>query len=163
MRRIDWIWIFFVIVAVGLVLSWGRTGQRLQNEPVVTGALSADRILEPESPCRPLEAPCAALGRDLALVLGPVAEGDDLLALRLVVAGTDIDAEPPEVDWQAEGDAFTPQRRLASRRLKETEWLIALPVEPGAELAPAPSLWIRLGHAGIRYAARFPLRPPVVR
>ena len=159
MRRMDWIWIFFVIVAVGLVLSWGRTGQRLQKDPDVAAVLSVDRILEAESPCRPFKAPCAALGQDLALVLGPVAEASDLLAMRLVATETEIGTELPEIDWQADGEGFTPQQRLSSRRLQEAEWLIAVPEDP---IAPAPSLWVRLRHGGLRYAARFPLRAPIL-
>jgi hypothetical protein len=64
-------WIFFVIVAVGLALSWGQIGRKaeraLTSAPVV--------FLTTEQPCRPREAPCAALASDRALVLGPVAPG----------------------------------------------------------------------------------------
>ncbi len=60
-------WILFVIVAVGLALSWGQVGRRaqqaLESEPVV--------YLVTEQPCRPVVSPCAAVGADRALVLGP--------------------------------------------------------------------------------------------
>ena len=60
-------WILFVIVAVGLALSWGQVGRKTQrameSEPVV--------YLVTEQPCRPVVSPCAATGTDRALVLGP--------------------------------------------------------------------------------------------
>jgi hypothetical protein len=71
-------WIFFVIVAVGLVLSWGQVGRKTERaiaeRPVV--------YLVAERPCRPRQAPCAALAGDRALVLGPAGDG-----LRLRQAG----------------------------------------------------------------------------
>ena len=64
-------WIFFVIVAVGLALSWGQVGrkarQALESEPVL--------LLVTEVPCTPMASPCAATGRDRALVLGPDEQG----------------------------------------------------------------------------------------
>ena len=71
MSRLGRYWIFFVIVAVGLALSWGQVGRKAQqtlNEtPVV--------YLATETDCRPREVPCAAVASDRALVLGPDAEG----------------------------------------------------------------------------------------
>ena len=67
MSRLGRYWILFVIVAVGLALSWdqvGRKAQRtLQETPVV--------FLATEPDCRARQAPCAAIGADRALVLGP--------------------------------------------------------------------------------------------
>ena len=64
-------WILFVIVAVGLALSWGQVGrkthQALESEPVL--------LLVTETPCTPMASPCAAVGRDRALVLGPDGQG----------------------------------------------------------------------------------------
>ncbi len=64
-------WIFFVIVAVGLALSWAQVGrkarQALESEPVL--------LLVTEVPCTPMASPCAAIGRDRALVLGPDEQG----------------------------------------------------------------------------------------
>ena len=60
-------WLFFVIVAVGLALSWGQVGrnaqQVLQENPTV--------YLTAEQGCAPVNAPCAAVASDRALVLGP--------------------------------------------------------------------------------------------
>ncbi len=155
MRRIDWIWIFFVIIAVGLVLSWGRTGQRLHEAQEVGLTLDVDRVLEAESPCQPLLAPCAALGREVAVVLGPVADQPDLLALRLV-SGETLPAEVDwQIDWQGEGDGFSPQLSLSLRRVQADQWLIALPADTASS---QPALWVRFELEGIRYSVRFPLR-----
>jgi hypothetical protein len=61
----------FVIVAAGLVLSWGQIGHK-------AGRVALDGLLDTETPCRPYSAPCAAYGSDIALVLGP-GPGSDLL------------------------------------------------------------------------------------
>lgn len=158
MRRSDWVWIFFVIIAVGLVLSWGRTGQRLQKEQTdAGGGLDVDRVLSPESPCRPLQSPCAAFGQTLAVVLGPVAASPGVLALKLVADETRAEPPRPRIDWQAEGEGYSPELHLAPRHVPEQDqWLVVLP-EDSAQ-APAPSLWVRLDVAETSYAAQFPLR-----
>ena len=64
-------WIFFVIVAMGLALSWGlvgrKTQQALESEPVLW--------LVTEAPCTPMASPCAAVRSDRALLLGPDERG----------------------------------------------------------------------------------------
>ena len=65
-------WIFFVIVAVGLVLSWGQVGVKTQR---TLASLPPMNLLSTESPCRPSEAPCAATSMDRAVVLGPARQG----------------------------------------------------------------------------------------
>lgn len=71
MSRFGGYWIFFVIVAVGLALSWGQVGRKTQRvfeqDPVV--------FLSTESPCRPRSDPCAAVAGDRAIVLGPAGSG----------------------------------------------------------------------------------------
>jgi len=71
MSRLGRYWIFFVIVAVGLALSWGQVGRKtqrlLESEPVV--------FLVTERPCRPSVEPCAAVAGDRAVVLGPAQVG----------------------------------------------------------------------------------------
>ncbi len=71
MSRLGRYWIFFVIVAVGLALSWGQVGRKVQrvfdSSPVV--------YLRTETPCRPQLTPCAAVAGDRALVLGPAQSG----------------------------------------------------------------------------------------
>ena len=71
MSRVGRYWLFFVIVAVGLALSWGQVGRKTQrvllDDPVV--------YLQTETDCQPDTAPCAAVGRDRAVVLGPTDAG----------------------------------------------------------------------------------------
>ena len=70
-------WIFFVIVAVGLALSWGQVGrktrQALEIEPVL--------LLVTETPCTPMATPCAAVGRDRVALAEHVVERRDVGAL----------------------------------------------------------------------------------
>lgn len=73
-------WIFFVIVAVGLVLSWGQVGRKTRQVMAEQDVV----YLHTETPCRPRERPCAAVATDRALVLGPDGAG-----LRLRQTGFD--------------------------------------------------------------------------
>ncbi|MCG6965161.1 MAG: hypothetical protein LJE59_01470 [Chromatiaceae bacterium] len=113
MSRLGRYWLFFVIVAVGLALSWGQVGRKtdrvLRDEPVV--------YLVNEPDCRPLLAPCAALAGDRALVLGPAARGlavrqtgftaDDIVsaeAIFLSLSGQEIARRPLHMDaavWES--------------------------------------------------------------
>ncbi|MGB5648506.1 MAG: hypothetical protein WBM59_00395 [Sedimenticolaceae bacterium] len=71
MTRLGRYWIFFVIVAVGLALSWGQIGRKTQRafeeEPAV--------LLLTEPACRVWVAPCAAMASDRAVVAGPSGAG----------------------------------------------------------------------------------------
>ena len=71
MRGYGRYWIFFVIVAVGLTLSWGQVGRKTQR------VLEGQRVvvLTPEADCSPLLRPCAATAADRAIVVGPVEGG----------------------------------------------------------------------------------------
>ena len=94
-------WIFFVIVAVGLSLSWGQVGRKtrqvLEDEPVM--------LLVTETPCTPIASPCAAVGRDRALLLGPDEQGLrirqtgipvlEIIRVESVFVGTDGQASEP--------------------------------------------------------------------
>jgi hypothetical protein len=64
-------WLLFVIVAVGLALSWGQVGRKTERVMAQTPV----QMLQVEDNCRPTRAPCAALGLDRALVLGPGSGG----------------------------------------------------------------------------------------
>jgi hypothetical protein len=74
--------LFFVIVAVGLALSWGQVGRKaqrtLEETPVV--------FLATEPDCRARQVPCAAIGADRALVLGPDAGGVRIRQTGLAIA-----------------------------------------------------------------------------
>lgn len=63
--------IFFVIVAVGLVVSWGQVGKNTTQAVTDLNAI----FLAPEKGCLPTQQPCAAFGKDQAVVLGPHSNG----------------------------------------------------------------------------------------
>lgn len=71
MSRLGRYWIFFVIVAVGLALSWGQVGRKAQRTLEETPV----SFLATEPDCRARQAPCAAVAADRGLVLGPDGEG----------------------------------------------------------------------------------------
>ena len=71
MTRLGRYWLFFVIVAVGLALSWGQVGQKTKR------VLEAEDVayLKVEPGCFANRRPCAAIAGDHALVLGPAQVG----------------------------------------------------------------------------------------
>ena len=71
MTRLGRYWLFFVIVAVGLALSWGQVGQKTKR------VLEAEDVtyLKVEPRCFADQRPCAAIAGDHALVLGPARVG----------------------------------------------------------------------------------------
>jgi hypothetical protein len=83
MSRLGRYWIFFVIVAVGLTLSWGQIGRKTQRvfeeEPAV--------VLLTEPGCRVWVAPCAAIAADRAVVVGPAPPGLRVRQTGLTPAG----------------------------------------------------------------------------
>lgn len=97
-------WIFFVIVAVGLVLSWGQVGVKTQK---TLQSLPPMSLLSTESPCRPAQAPCAATSTDRAVVLGPARQG-------LAVRQTGIDMGSIE---RAEAAFLDARGQITERRL----------------------------------------------
>jgi hypothetical protein len=140
MTRLGSFWLFFSIVAVGLVLSWGQVGRRtdhvLQAEPVV--------YLVNEKGCRPVAVPCAAVARDRALVLGPAGQG---LALKQTGFAPGDLAEAEAVFLDA-GDSELARRTLPPDR---QAWLLAgIPDR-------AQSLRVRLAGANGVTVAEFPL------
>lgn len=71
MSRSGRYWIFFVIVATGLALSWAQVGRK--TERVLD---ERDLVYLANDPdCHPVQAPCAAVAHDRAMVLGPSAGG----------------------------------------------------------------------------------------
>ena len=105
---------FFVIVAVGLALSWGQVGrktrQALEDEPVL--------LLATEAPCMPKTSPCAAVGPDRALLLGP-----DRRGLRIRQTGIPVSeiirVEAVFVD--ADGQASQPAKLFS----EDDAWLVS--------------------------------------
>lgn len=109
--------IFFVIVAVGLVVSWGqigkRTGQAMDN-------LQAE-LLTTEDECRPLVAPCAAYGLQQALVLGPHAVGFMLKYQSASDASAEVSA-----NYLTKKNAVT-QETVLIKHISKNTWTIARP------------------------------------
>lgn len=135
------VWIFFVIVAVGLVLSWGQIGRKAEQR------LGADpsRLLQTESPCQPRRAPCAATGAAFALVLGP--DGPRALQLRAV---GEPGPELAEVRVRATGKAA--EWSLVAEPLGPDAWRLPLPEEAAGA---GVELQVRLARPAV--AALFPL------
>jgi len=135
-------WLFFVIVAVGLALSWGQAGRkahRVLNEEQLI-------VLETEPACQPSRVPCAALARDRALVLGPTGSG---LALRRTgLAGNQIISA--EVVLFTAGDLVLGRRELAGTL--DTWWVGDIP--PNATML---RVYIQGNHDAT--LAEFPLSP----
>lgn len=125
-------WLFFVIVAVGLALSWGLVGRKtettLLERPVV--------YLDVEAGCQPRLRPCAAWGRDRALILGPAGEGlqarqtglddRDFAAVEALLLDADdkevkrIRHAPSDTDWRLDdipADARTVRYRVVGNRV----------------------------------------------
>jgi hypothetical protein len=71
MTRSGRYWLFFVIVAVGLTLSWSQVARKTQRVLEATPVT----YLDVEANCLANVRPCAALAGDHALVLGPVDSG----------------------------------------------------------------------------------------
>ena len=66
-KRWNKAWYFFMLVAAGLILSWGQVGQRYkQTAPVDTREYL---LLRTEPDCDLLAGPCAAFAPDYAIVI----------------------------------------------------------------------------------------------
>ena len=137
------IWIFFVIVAVGLALSWGQAGRKAMREL----AREPHALLQTESPCAPLHLPCAAVGTDFGLVLGP--GGQQALQLRAVGQGRPVLASAEIV---AAGDA-EPRWVLSVVPIAAATWRLPLP-----ELPRRNGLALQVRFSEPAVSARFPLR-----
>ncbi len=66
-RRFNKLWYFFMLIAAGLILSWGQVGTRYkQKEKIDTREYL---LLRTEAGCDLLQAPCAAFAPDFAIVM----------------------------------------------------------------------------------------------
>lgn len=134
--------IFFVIVAVGLALSWGQIGRKTRD-------VLRDRNVEflvLDGNCRPTVRPCAAYAAARALVLGPDAGGSFLLkavginqgaaelSVKLLRNGVDVGAG----QW---------------RRRDDATWRISPATEPGIQF-----MRVGLLAEGTAYVADFPVQ-----
>ena len=118
------IWIFFVIIAVGLVLSWGQIGKKTQQEL----SDDASNLLRTEQSCQPLTTPCAATGSLVGIVLGPGVPG----SLELESTSPTAAIEAVTTNFTSGGPRSLP---LKFKQQTRNRWLIALPSEPHSESA----------------------------
>jgi len=134
-------WLFFVIVAVGLALSWGQVGRKTQQ------TLDAEPVsyLVVEKGCVADRAPCAALASDHALVLGPAGDG-----LRLKQTGL-ATAAVASVEATALSGESTVGGRMLGVAAGPQGWSIAAP--PG----DATGIRVRVVAAGRISVADFVL------
>lgn len=140
MTRTGRYWLFFVIVAVGLALSWGQVGHKTRQ------ALEAAPVtyLHVEAACLANLRPCAAVAGDHALVLGPVEEG-------LLLKQTGFDAETiASVEAALAVDDADEEALLPVQRVGDG-WLITY------QATEARGLQVRLAARGRVSVADYPL------
>jgi hypothetical protein len=141
MTRTGRYWLFFVIVAVGLALSWGQVGRKTQR------ALEATPVtyLDVEANCLANLRPCAAVAGDHALVLGPVDQG-------LLLKQTGFDPETiASVEVMLAASEIEQDVRLPVQQIGAA-WLIRS-VGSGAA-----GVQVRLATSGRVSVAEYPLR-----
>lgn len=134
-------WLFFVIVAVGLALSWGQVGRKtqgvLQVEPVT--------YLKSEVGCVANQVPCAAVSADHAIVLGPSSRG-------LLLKQTGFDqAEVVSVEATAFSEDDAPASSMLPVGFLLDGWSVAAPPQS------ATTVRIRMATPERISVAEFPL------
>ncbi|MCB1802397.1 MAG: hypothetical protein KDI82_11970 [Gammaproteobacteria bacterium] len=140
MSRSGRYWIFFVIVATGLALSWSQVGRKTER---VLGERALVYLVN-DADCRPLQAPCAAVAHDRAMVLGPSASGLLLKSTGIERAAvSSVRAQLVDVD----GEELT-RRALITR---PDGWYLPMPQPAAARVR------ILLETASDTTAAEFPL------
>lgn len=142
----DRLWIFFVIVAVGLALSWGKVGQKTEQR------ISQDQfvLLRVESGCRLPVDSCAAYGSELALVAKAAWLADKRLAVYFRLVGPEMAmVNQFEAELHVEGRMSQPQAVL--RRQEDWQVILSGPAPLGSGLR------IRFETSSGRYAAEYPL------
>jgi hypothetical protein len=141
MSRMGRYWLFFVIVAVGLALSWGQVGRKTQT------VLEAQQVdyLSPEPNCFANQAPCAAVSEDHALVLGPAGQG-----FRLKQTGFE-QQEIVSVEATAFSNGTEEESHMLAVGFLPNAWSIEMPVKAETVLR------IRLATAERISVADFPL------
>jgi len=131
-----------MIVAVGLVISWGQVGRKSQQS--VDGDII---LLQVEDDCRPRSLPCAAYAARQAFVLGPDRHG-----LRLVGQGIgNTDKQPIAEQFAMDGSVLG---AVLIRQQDALSWFIELadPQAVGSHLS------LRLPQQGYWLVAEFPIR-----
>ena len=141
MSRLGRYCLFFVIVAVGLALSWSQVGRKTQT---VLEAQPVD-YLSPEPNCFANRTPCAAVSADHALVLGPAGAG-----FRLKQTGLE-QQEIVSVEATAISNNAEEESRMLAVGFLPNAWSIEMP--PKADMM----LRVRLATADRVSVADFPL------
>lgn len=130
--------IFYVILAVGLALSWSQVSRRAQLVPN-----SQVSVMQVDAACEPQTAPCAAYAQHFALVLGP--SGDHLkLVGQSLPEGVELHVQ--QLDLQAR----IMQSQPLVKALAGEAWSLR-PLEGGGRLR------VRLLKEGHEWLAEFPL------
>jgi len=131
--------IFYIILAVGLVIAWSQVGHRAELRQ--EAGLS---LMQTEQDCRPRKAPCAAYAGHFALLVGPVPQGPALL----VVAEKLPPGAALEV-IQLDRQAHTLEAPLL-RPQGEGRWILQVASE-------AVQLRLTVAAEGRRWLAEYPL------
>jgi hypothetical protein len=89
-RRWNKVWYFFMLVAAGLILSWGQVGQRYkQKENIDTREYL---LLRTEDDCNLSTAPCAAYAPDFAMVVN-LKDNKDWYTIEVKTVGEKLSLE----------------------------------------------------------------------
>jgi len=79
--------IFYIIMAAGLLLSWGQIGNSFKENKKQSDKFFDTRFLWPEEDCSLNETICAAFRKDFAMVAELVVSGSDKLSIKVKMAG----------------------------------------------------------------------------
>jgi len=131
--------VFYVILAVGLVVAWSQVGRRAELRQ--EAGLS---LMQTEQDCRPREAPCAAYAGHFALIVGPNRKAQGLLVV----------AEKLPLQAALEAVQLDRQARVLAPPLLEPQgqgrWIIKIASE-------AVQLRLSVDLEGRRWLAEYPL------
>lgn len=146
-QRFYKLWLLFAVFATGLVWTWSQVGQRSQQAFEVDG--EPVNLLRVEADCDLASAPCAAYGKDEAIVVSVVPETQGL-RWRVKALGDQL---PPLAELTLELRA--PQRATVALNVVKVgdEWQAY-----SAGLAPAGGeLRVLVSGGERRWVADFPL------
>lgn len=144
----DRVWIFFVIIAIGLALSWGKVGQNTREDMGSDDFL----LLRSEPNCVLAQDVCAAYLSDMALVAKAMTLDDARLGLYFKLVGVDA-GEVDEFTVQLI-HAPAPAQTLAVLR-RVDDWQA---IYTGKPLTQA-QVRVSFKHGGSKYVAEYSLRP----
>lgn len=147
-RKLNRLWLFFMVVATALVWTWSRVGQHPTDG---IGAEGADvRLLKTEADCDLARGPCAAYQEGLAVVAVGKVEGEGV-RWRVRLVGRD-GLQPPQLVMLLLTPG-APAQQLAVLQTGD-EWLADSP----RRVAPGSTLRVRIEDGHLPLVADFPLR-----